>query len=221
MSYESYFKNSLVEHEFARLLANSDIKVVSFDIFDTLFFRQYGSPTSVFEMVGANERVSAIFDTPNSFVHYRKSAETGARRANPEKQEISFDDIYVQLPLSPEQRELIQKLELEKERETLLVNPQLQRWIHFAIKAEKKVVLTSDMYLSLEQIEFAALHKLPERKHIHNIFVSSECNATKASGKLFLHLLSQLNICRSELLHVGDNEYSDISVAESLGIHTL
>lgn len=218
---EKYFSDSSLEKRFLKLLQNPEIRVVSFDIFDTLFFRKCGEAKNVFEIMGAHKEVEAIFDTPSVFSLYRQNAEKFARRAAIETEEITLAQIYAQLPLSAEASTRLQKIELETETEMLVQNRQLERWIALAHAANKRVILISDMYLSSTQIKTIALSKLNTQNLIEKCFVSSEYAKTKATGNLFLDVLSELGINAHELLHIGDNERSDILIAINFNIHTL
>lgn len=77
------------------------------------------------------------------------------------------------------------------------------------------------MYLSTLQIQEVALSKLATQDKISHIYISNECHKTKATGNLFLHVMKELQINPHELLHIGDNLRSDITIAQSFGIQTL
>ncbi|MBU1927770.1 hypothetical protein KKG77_02085, partial [bacterium] len=81
--------------------------------------------------------------------------------------------------------------------------------------------LLSDMYLSTLQVQEVALCKLNPRDTIFRIYMSNECTKTKATGNLFLHIMQELQITAQELLHIGDNQRSDIAIPQSFGIQTL
>jgi HAD superfamily hydrolase (TIGR01549 family) len=221
MSCEALFQNSQIEKKFTELLKNPEIKVVSFDIFDTIFFRKCGEAKNVFETMGEHSEVQAIFDIPSTFNNYRQNAEKVARRIHSYKEDITLCEIYDQLPLTTEEKKRFQEIELATEKEMLVVNLQLEHWIDFALEAGKKVILLSDMYLSSEQVATVAVSKLSSKEKITKIYMSNEHNATKATGSLFLHAIKELQIEPHELLHIGDNERSDIAIAQNFGIKTL
>lgn len=220
-SLEKMFSDSLIEKEFCKLLSNPTIKVVSFDIFDTLFFRKCGSPINIFEKMCKHKEIAAKFDIYSSFTQYRQHAEKNARRLHPHKEDITLEEIYEQLPLAQQERKRFQQIEILIEKEMLVVNPQLERWIKFAFNAGKKVILISDMYLSTTQIKEVALNKLKCTKEIHKIYISNEYQKTKATGTLFDVVLQEYKLIPNQLLHIGDNERSDIAIAKEFGIHTL
>jgi predicted HAD superfamily hydrolase len=194
---------------------------VSFDIFDTLFFRKCGAPQTIFETMGEHKKIKAIFDTPSTFVQYRLNAEKVARRLHKDKEEITLQEIYDQLPISQKNKLLFKKIELSVEANMLVVNPKLEKWIDLAYNLGKQVILISDMYLSPKEIENIALSKLKSRDKISKIYMSSSYNKTKSTGNLFLNVIKDFKISHKELLHVGDNPQSDIAIPKSFGIQTL
>ncbi|MBU1216488.1 HAD hydrolase-like protein [bacterium] len=218
---EDFFSNSLIEKKYLQLLANKEIKVISFDIFDTLFFRKCGPAVNVFEIMGEHKEIVAKFDTPSAFSQYRQNAEKAARKLLLNKEDITLEEIYEQLPLSEVEKKRFQEIELLTEKEMLLVNPQLERWVHFAINAGKRVILLSDMYLSSSEVQEIALSKLTHKDKISKIYMSNEYGKTKATGNLFLHAMQELQIIPQELLHIGDNQRSDIVIPQSFNIQTL
>lgn len=215
------FSSSLVEKEYLDLLHDTKIKVISFDIFDTLFFRKCGVPTNVFEIMGEHAEVEKRFDSPSTFSQYRQHAEKGARKVLSHKKDITLEEIYAQLPLTSKEQKRFQEIELEIESQMLVLNPQLERWIKFALDANKQIILISDMYLNTAQVQVSALNKLREYGKILKIYMSNECNATKSTGTLFEYVLRDLDLKPRELLHIGDNQRSDISIANNYEINTL
>ncbi len=73
---------SILEKEFFDILNNDEIKIVSFDIFDTLFFRKCLLPENIFEIVGENAYVKKYFDTPSGSKKYKMYAEKNTRLTN-------------------------------------------------------------------------------------------------------------------------------------------
>jgi len=211
---------SLLDQKYQTFLQDPQIEMISFDIFDTLFFRSCTTPHKLFEKIGEIPEVKELFDTPSSFVEYRQNAEKKAREQTL-NEEISLTDIYAQLPLQKSEQDKLKELELFVEKEMLVLNLQLSKWIEQALEHNKKVVLCSDIYFTLEELEKIALYKLPHKEQLSAIYLSSEHNARKATGKLFTKLLEDCKIEAKALVHIGDNLRSDIAIASSFGINTL
>lgn len=83
----------------------------------------------------------------------------------------------------------------------------------------KKVVILTDTYLPRDFVE-----RLLEKCEINGydeLYVSSNDNATKASGRLYRKLLADLDqegIHKKRILHIGDNKKTDIKMAKEAGI---
>ncbi len=211
---------SLLKQVFFEKLANKDIKIVSFDIFDTLVFRKCGHYEKVFDELGEKKEIKKVFESAENFKNYRIEAEKQARIKSKEE-EVTLKQIYSQLPLSRKKQKKFLKLELLVENEMIIINYQIQNWIDLAHKMGKKIILTSDMYLSKKQIKKLVLSKLDNSEKISKIFISSNTKKTKASGSLFLHVKEKLEVDFSNIFHIGDNERSDVKIPKDLGITCL
>lgn len=187
--------------------------MVSFDIFDTLIFRPFDEPTALFFLLG--EKLGFM-----DFRRIRVEAEQDARQEKYEKTgsyEVSLEDIWDKLEertgLSAGQG---MELELELERRYCYANPFMLRVFRRLADMGKRIIITSDMYLSRE-----FLQSLLEEKGFagaEKIYISNECGASKFSGGLYDFVLQDLNAGRKQIVHIGDNERSDIRLAEKHGI---
>lgn len=196
---------------------------VSLDIFDTLVYRLVPHPTDIFAIVDqlAARRVGVRFE---NFRELRVRAEAKARAAAAVQNrfEITADDIYSELAqsagLSTSQRQAI--CEIEHEIETQLIQrSDFGRVLssYFKDHPNKRVVLTSDMYLSIDFIK-DMLCKVGIDFH-ERVLLSSELNATKHEGGLYNALIEYFGCKPSQIIHVGDNLEIDKIRAVSMGIH--
>ena len=113
------------------------VKVVSFDIFDTLLVRPYIQPTDLFfHMEKAYERPG--------FADERRDAERRTRIRHKELEDITFDMIYDEI--DDEFKDMKQK-EMDWEEMVLRANPELKQVYDYAKEQGKKIVIASDMYL--------------------------------------------------------------------------
>lgn len=216
-----FCKNSILEKKFNQLLDDKNIKVISFDIFETLVFRKVAHHNEIFYKVGEKPFVKNIYNTPEAFQMYRVSAQRAARLHHTDKNEVTFDEIYNELNLSSIQKETIQQLELKQEYKSLYFNQQILHWIKKAYKKGKKVILISDIYFSYQDIEYLILNRLKNRQHIANIYISSEYQERKYNKKLFEIVKNDLKINYDQIAHIGDNIHSDYTVPRSLGMEVL
>ena len=86
-------------------------------------------------------------------------------------------------------------------------------------KAEKTIFL-SDFYMNSEMLK-----KILSTKELTGIIkegVSScDIGLNKRSGNLFRHIHRTCSVLPSEHVHIGDNEWSDIKVPQSIGIKSI
>jgi len=219
--YKKIASKSVLEKKFIQALEDKKIKVISFDIFETLVFRDVNHPSDIFRNVGEHQFVKKIFDHPDTFKNFRIQAEKKARTLNSKLEDIRLKLIYEQLALTKKEQKKIISLELEEEYKSLYINYHVENWIRLAEKADKKVILTSDMYLLNKELKDLVISKLKNKKIISKIFVSNAYNATKSSGNLYPIVLKKMSIKPSQLLHIGDNKYADKEMAEVKGIKSI
>ena len=219
--YFNFCNKSSIEVSFMEYLNDENIKVISFDIFDTLAFRDVSSPEDIFHKIGESEYVKKIFDSATTFKYFRVNAEKRTRQMYKNIEDIKLDWIYEQFTLDYVQQEKIKSIEIEIENSSIYINKQLDRWLKLAHEHNKIVVLTSDIYLSYEQIEKVILEKLHNRKYISTVYLSSEYGKSKKKSGLYKVLKNDMNIEYNQIVHIGDNYYSDIKNARELGLHSI
>lgn len=217
---DEIFNNSIINKKFIEFLNNDEVTTISFDIFDTMFFRVCGSPTKIFDIVGNKQNIKEYYFDKHLFTNYRIAAEKTARE-NRITEEVTLKDIYNYYPGLKDFKEQLYNLEIKTENENLILNKHIYSWMKLAKKHNKKIILISDMYLSENEINTVALNKVPNLKMIDKIYISSEIGYTKASSNLYKHILSNLKIKPENLLHIGDNFKSDIESAKNLKIKTM
>lgn len=188
--------------------------VISFDIFDTLIFRPFSSPTDVFYLIGEK------FDFLD-FKNLRVWAEWDARMKCKQKNghmEVSLQDIWENLEentgLNAEEG---MRLECEIEEKLCYANPyMLQVWKRLQ-ELGKRIIIVSDMYLPrlcIEKILQNAGYMGAER-----IYISNEYGENKAGGDLFRRVIRDFSGAR--IVHIGDNPHSDHKMAKANGLDIL
>lgn len=186
-------------------LAIKDKKVVSFDIFDTLLIRPFSTPTDLFLFLEKKYHV-------RGFKNERILAERRAREAS-EFEEITIEEIYEHI--LPKYR-FMMEIELQWEKKTLQINPQVYCLYKQAIEMGKKVVAVSDMYLEKDFLQEVLLEKGYDK--VTQVFASSWYRKTKGSGKLYKEVINELNISDQDIIHIGDNEIADVEIPKRMGI---
>ena len=168
--------------------------VNSFDVFDTLLARKVIQPVDIFNIIERD------YPFPN-FYNYRCVAQGYSNG--------TFDDIYNKFSeifnIDSETIEKLKEYEIQTEiKYSYLIKSNCDR-------VKENDILISDMYFSGETI-MRILHSIGFNLNIP-IFASP---GGKSSGEIWPILKTQYEIN----LHLGDNEYSDVKMANLAGINS-
>ena len=108
--------------------------------------------------------------------------------------------------------------EIEQEKRVIYINPEILPI--FEKYKNLKMYCISDFYMSAENLkELLDYLKIPVK--IEKIYSSADYLLNKRSGNLYKKAEEELGIKPEQHIHVGDNQYSDIEMAKSLGIETV
>jgi len=203
-----------------RLLNSSRVKIIGFDIFDTLLTRPLLDPEAIKNIVA--NRVDN--QTGEIYRKYRGIAEHQARQMK--GLDVDINEIYNRFleisDLSDEKIEELKNLEIQIEESMLQPRPDGIQIYNKAIGTKKPVVILSDMFLPRRIIE-----KLLIRHNIKFwdlLLVSSEVGLRKDNQKLYEYALDHYHISPEQFLMVGDNERSDVQIPCDMGssfVHLL
>lgn len=202
-----------------QILAN-DIKLIAFDIFDTLLCRPLMDAESVKAIVAA--RIGR--GTGELYLQYRSLAESQAREAA--GKDIGMIEIFSylgKLTGLPDET-LAQLRNLEEKVEKASVGPRSggMELYKQALKTGKTIALISDMFLPREVIEESL--RANGITGWDKFFLSNEIGLRKDRGTLYEHVLSHYGISPAEMVMIGDNERSDFQIPCDkgiVGIHLL
>ncbi|EOX3451894.1 HAD-IA family hydrolase [Vibrio cholerae] len=221
-------------------ISDRSIKIVSFDIFDTLLERPFAKPADVFKLM--NSEVEKLTGgVIKNFAEVRINAERALRTELTESnklvyniehdsskqpdliQEIHLIDIYdrISSDLDLEKECLYEIMDMEVQYEIQLLRPRKigEELYRYAVSCNKRIIITSDMYLPLSVINEILL-KNGFKEH-HKLYLSSDIGLRKHEGELFDYVVDNLGCHPSEILHIGDNTHGDIKMAKERGINTL
>jgi len=184
--------------------------IISFDIFDTLLIRPYIEPQEVWNVLEEREGVKGFYKA-------RKEADRiSYQEATCRGGETSFEEAYA---LMPKEYQSLKQKEMDLEREVLRANPEmLELWNELGRQGKKRIIV-SDMYLPKEFIE--SVLKENGFDGWDKFYLSREYDCTKVTGELFKVVLDDLKVEPWEILHIGDNEHSDVEVPKSLGMEAI
>lgn len=203
------FSPALKEHIENEILKQD---LISFDIFDTLLVRKVLYPRDVFLLTELNAN-STGYDI-KGFAVARVQAEDNQPFCDIGRIYSWLEDYF---GWDAETTEKIKALELEIEREVLVLRREVVELLCFARDAGKRIVLTSDMYLP-ESILVGILSEKGISGY-EKILVSCDVKKSKHTG-LFGELL-KLCDAPDKILHIGDNPAADGTDCASFGIRTI
>lgn len=196
-----------IEH-ICGLLHDDGIKVISFDIFDTLLVRPVLHPKDIFYLVDAKVRERLGLD----FITMRLRAE---EKLGPYANihEI-YEDIRKRFKIDRQTAQTLMDEEIRCETTLLAPRPEVKKLYEEAVSLGKRVIAVSDMYLPgdvLKNILQKNGYELAE------IYVSCDYRQRKSTGILYDTVISKEGVQPSEILHIGDNYDSDF--ANAVGAH--
>lgn len=195
--------------------------VVTIDFYDTLFTRLAVRPEDVQSYIGHMLAREGMLADAEAFLPLRKAAEQVARQRKGHG-DVGLAEIYdaftavCDWPIES----IFRALELERELEARVLIPR-EKIIAFvralASTGQHRLVLISDTYM-----DTAFIRSVLVRHGLGDVFTeilcSSETGLRKDTGTVWPWVKANLGEGSDALVHIGDNELSDISVPRALGI---
>jgi predicted HAD superfamily hydrolase len=211
-----------VNSKLADLIDNA--RYVSFDIFDTAILRNVLVPVDVFTLVQKQYETNNDNDLAD-YQNKRKQAERRVRKKVYQQQQVSevslteiFECLREDCDWDVQLAETLKNLEIETETKICRRNQFIFAVYRYCLSQQKRVVFTSDMYLPLAAIE--TILKAAGYDNFEKIFLSSELRLTKHQGDLYPYIVERLGCKPEQILHIGDNQRSDIVMAHKHGVKT-
>jgi predicted HAD superfamily hydrolase len=208
------------------ILRSSSYRIISFDIFDTVVYRDLAEPRGIFDHM-ADIISRQNLPIPRTLFHIFTSERMKAEkivRAQSTKEDIPLSAIYRFLghrfELLPGTIAKLKALEIKLELESVVGAPDVITFIRSARLAGKRIIFVSDMYLPRSVI-IRMLQGVGAHEPQDGVYVSGEIGLTKASGRLFEHVLRHERCRPTGIVHIGDHPSSDHKVPASLGIRTM
>lgn len=208
-------------------LSQDDIKVVSFDIFDTLIVRPFYAAIDL-QMLVAKFAHTLLPDIAEHLLFdCRRKAEEivreETRRKNPTWEDVNLDEIYQgfaqMLGLDKIVVERIKQEEIRLELKFCYARKSAKELFEYVKYLGKRIVITSDMYL-----EFATIQKILHKNGFvgyEKLFLSSDKRALKMTGSLFDYVIKETGVKPKNIVHIGDNWGVDKICAEQRGLQTV
>ena len=221
---ENYMSPRVVQ--LIQAIRDPGIKLVSFDVFDTLIRRSISNPNHLFWILGAElERREHDKEWCRRFGEARAIAGSRAiHHANLSgKEDASLEEIYAFLALMlPEAAPTISdimQMELELEAAFLEPYPLGKKLFQEALDSGKRVILASDQYMPIEFLK--GLLSEYGYSGYEKFFLSGDIGVLKHSGTMYEWMATSLGVQRKEILHIGDNHHVDVVVPQKRGVNAL
>ncbi len=211
------YKYDISKHliKIKKFIDDPKIKIVSFDIFDTLLVRPMLYPQDIFYL--ADQLIKEKYD--KSLLQVRLHAESKLKNPYINIHEI-WNYIIEEYHLSKEEGEQYKNIEIKLEYDLLYARKRIYELYDYAVHKGKKVVAISDMYLPSDILE--RILRKNGYEHISKVYVSCECKKRKDSGDLYEYFLKdQCNSMPDNILHIGDNYKSDYQMAKKAGLEAV
>ncbi len=197
------------------------IRIVSFDVFDTLVVRPFYYPTDLFylldvfvnNLIGSTDKID--------FKKIRIESECLARNkiAMSECEDVTLDRIYdIIRELTGFPAEWLNATKAEEIRLELKYcrcRLYAKELYELALYCGKQIIITSDMYLP-ESVIVRILTSCGY-KDWYAVYVSNNQRFTKASSHLYRHIAEVICSSPDAILHIGDNFSTDVVNARRAG----
>ena len=183
------------------LIRDPAIKVISFDIFDTLLVRPVLEPKDIFYLL--DKKIHAVYNI--DFIKIRWKAEEELGLGNATLRQI-YDGIAQRYKLDATTAQALLEEEIHCEKSLLSPRPDAELLYKEAVRLGKRIIAVSDMYLPGDVLaDILQAKGCP----VDAVYVSCDHAARKSDGVLYDKVLEQEGIAPSALLHIGDNYQSD------------
>lgn len=198
------------------------IKVISFDIFDTLLLRPFFTPTDLFVLLNKKLQEKINFKSFVDFARIRLEAEKNCREYikinSPMDEDITLNEIYEQIKrdynFPADIIDEIKNEELALELRYCYPRETAKQLYELARQQGKTIIFTSDMYLPKQFINTLLKKNGFEG---NKIYISSDVRLTKWTGNLYKYISRDMQLEGKYFLHIGDNWQSDIVNAQQCG----
>ncbi len=206
--------------------------IISFDIWDTIIKRKCHPEetklhTAQYIVLKYENQLKEKYKNIYEILKLRDSIEAEECKRNKEEgqdDECRILDVFQKLQkeimketIEDISQELLRE-EIEQEKRVIYINPEILP-IFEKYKDLKKYCI-SDFYMGEESLK-ELLDSLALPVKFEKIYSSADYLMNKRTGNLFKKAEEEIGITPKEHIHVGDNPFSDIEMAQSLGMETI
>lgn len=207
-------------------------KIISFDIWDTIIKRKCHPEeiklhTANYIMLKYENELKEKYKDIYEILKLRDEIEANICQEN--KKAGNDDECRIIDVLKKLQQEIFKeeiediseellREEIEQEKRAIYINPEILPI--FEKYKDLKMYCISDFYMSADNLKELLDHlQIPVK--IEKIYSSADYLLNKRTGNLYKKAEEEIGVKPEDHIHVGDNQYSDIDMAKSLGIETI
>lgn len=207
-------------------------KIISFDIWDTIIKRKCHPEeiklhTANYIVLKYENKLKEKYKNIYEILKVRDKIEEdicNENKDNGHDDECKIEDVFKKMQKEifkediEDLSEELLKEEIEQEKRCIFLNPEILPI--FEKYKNLKMYCISDFYMNANSLKILLDHlELPIK--IEKIYSSADYLLNKRSGNLYKIAEDEIGVKPKEHIHVGDNQYSDIEVAQGLGIETI
>lgn len=207
-------------------------KIISFDIWDTIIKRKCHPEeiklhTANYIMLKYENELKEKYKDIYEILKLRDEIEANICQENKKAgndDECRIIDVFKKLQqeiFKEEIEDISEELlreEIEQEKRAIYINPEILPI--FEKYKDLKMYCISDFYISADNLkELLEFLQIPVK--IEKIYSSADYLLNKRTGNLYKKAEEEIGVKPEDHIHVGDNQYSDIDMAKSLGIETI
>ena len=217
-------------------LINQELRLVSFDLWDTILRRNCHPDEIKLRLCRAHwalsrPKIDGRKCTPVELYWMRKKAEDSSADLDWEYKFLEAIKLYlshfdegdsISKEVDPKELEEIE-LAIEDsstyiDKKAIRLLDQLSASIETGAFSSTQSIVISDFYHSSEWVA-TLLKKKDLTRYFAEVHSSSDSLCTKRSGQVYEKIISSNNIKPNTWLHIGDNEHADVAVPRSYGIN--
>lgn len=222
---KSLLKTSVMANACQTIIAliPPEVKVVSFDCFDTLLWRNVAEPKDVFYTLCEHPFVKSLGLT----VALRTMSEQVAYQLNKIRKnqtQATLQDIYQQAfpEATPDVIQQLIEIECQCEKEACFAYPPMMELVKALHGKGYKLIITSDTYFTKPLLKALLLACMPEAvvDCFDEIYTSCDQGTAKFES-LFKHILEKRVLSPNVVCHIGDHPISDYDKPSKAGMHAI
>ena len=213
---------------------STKIKLISFDLWETLISDNYKTNSTKKRNDLRARKLKSLFKKYNYEINQNKINDsinwiskrcTQDHNAGIDKPtEIRINELFVYLKINLKHGNLKKEVLNELDKNFLGSPPQLFKDTKKILKVLKNnyhICLTSNTGITSPKTYKIYLNNLGIKDFFNKIYLSNELMVAKPSSLIFKKIANDFKLKANQIVHVGDNLFTDIFGAKKIGMNTI